>query len=225
MIATAVLTSGGMDSCALLAETARHGEAYPIYVETGMLWERAEQAALDSFIGALGHQRVHPIIKLQLPVRPLYGGNHWTMNAEDVPGYSAPDERVHIPGRNIILITLAAVWCSLNRVNRIAIGTLAGNPFPDATAAFFKSIARTHSMALNHELDVVAPFRDLQKRELLTMYADEAPLQLTLTCSNPVVTSDGVVVHCANCNKCRERHEAFLDAGIRDSTAYARALR
>ena len=39
MTATAVLTSGGLDSAALLAETASTGVAYPIYVEAGMVWE------------------------------------------------------------------------------------------------------------------------------------------------------------------------------------------
>ena len=36
------------------------------------------------------------------------------MSGETVPEYDAPDETVYIPGRNIILITLAAIWCSLN---------------------------------------------------------------------------------------------------------------
>ena len=39
MTATAVLASGGLDSAALLAETASVGVAYPIYVEAGMVWE------------------------------------------------------------------------------------------------------------------------------------------------------------------------------------------
>ena len=43
MTATAVLASGGLDSAALLAETASTGVAYPIYVEAGMVWESSER--------------------------------------------------------------------------------------------------------------------------------------------------------------------------------------
>jgi tRNA(Ile)-lysidine synthase TilS/MesJ len=42
----AVLTSGGLDSCVLLADLARENTVYPIYVEFGLAWEKAEQAAL-----------------------------------------------------------------------------------------------------------------------------------------------------------------------------------
>ena len=29
--------------------------------------------------------------------------------------------------------------------------------------------------------------------------------------------------HCGRCSKCRERHDAFVDAGIKDPTEYASA--
>ena len=50
---TAVLASGGMDSCILLANEAEQGVAYPIYVETGIPWEWAEKRMLQDFIAAL----------------------------------------------------------------------------------------------------------------------------------------------------------------------------
>jgi 7-cyano-7-deazaguanine synthase len=50
------------------------------------------------------------------------------------------------------------------------------------------------------------------------------PLHLSLTCSNPKLGDGETIVHCARCNKCRERHEAFIDAGIPDSTLYAMPL-
>ena len=46
--ATAVLASGGLDSAALLAETASTGVAHPIYVEAGMVWESGEKASLET---------------------------------------------------------------------------------------------------------------------------------------------------------------------------------
>jgi 7-cyano-7-deazaguanine synthase len=39
---------------------------------------------------------------------------------------------------------------------------------------------------------------------------------LTLSCMQPVGGS-----HCGRCSKCRERRDAFLEAGIVDPTKYA----
>ncbi len=221
---TAVLASGGMDSCVLLAHVAERGVAHPIYVETGIPWEWAEKRMLDSFIQALNNPKIKPLTTLSLPVKTLYGETHWTMSGETVPEYDAPDETVYIPGRNIILITLAAIWCSLNNVHRIVIGSLAGNPFPDATPEFFDSIANSNGMGLDHPITVEAPLRHIHKDALLAKHAGSLPLNLTLTCSNPQLADDDAVIHCAVCNKCRERHEAYIDAGITDDTRYASPL-
>ncbi len=213
-----------MDSCILLAKTAENGIAHPIYVETGIPWEWAEKQMLCNFIQALDNPNIKPVTILQLPVQPLYGTSHWTMSGDTVPEYEAPDETVYIPGRNIILITLAAIWCSLNDVNRIVIGSLAGNPFPDATPDFFKSIGNANGMGLDHQITVEAPMRNLHKEDILLANASTLPLHLTLTCSNPQLGNNESIIHCANCNKCRERHEAFLDADIEDDTRYAQPL-
>jgi 7-cyano-7-deazaguanine synthase len=37
----------------------------------------------------------------------------------------------------------------------------------------------------------------------------------------PSTAQDGSLLHCGNCNKCRERREAFRDAGVPDRTRYA----
>jgi len=52
------------------------------------------------------------------------------------------------------------------------------------------------------------------------------PLALTLSCMNPRLQegSDGqvsTIEHCGTCSKCRERRDAFNEAGINDPTRYA----
>ena len=46
------------------------------------------------------------------------------------------------------------------------------------------------------------------------------PFELTLSCMNPQ-SATGSALHCGACSKCRERHDAFVDAGVADPTAYA----
>ena len=114
-----------------------------------------------------------------------------------------------------MLIGLAAIWCASRGVETIALGTLAGNPFDDATEEFFSSYARLLSTALGKQITVTAPFRHLGKAEVVRRYA-HLPLHLTLTCMAP---RNGV--HCDACNKCRERREAFAEAGVADGATYA----
>lgn len=220
MPGVAVLVSGGMDSCAMLGDIASRTSAHPIYVRSGMAWEDAEVAALNRFLAAIESDNLQRLTVLEAPVEPILGTQHWTMSPEDVPEYDAPDETVYIPGRNITLLSLAAIWCSLNDVHEIAIGTLAGNPFPDATPQFHELIAASCSAGLDHKVTVSAPMSHLHKQGLLAHFGDRFPLRLTLTCAKPELADDGDVAHCGGCNKCRERHEAYIDAGIPDQTHY-----
>ena len=187
----------------------------PIYVRKGLAWEDAEHAALLAFVKALGNPNVKPVTTLSVPVRQIYG-RHWSVTGQDVPSYDAPDGAVYLPGRNVLLLGLTAVWCSIHGVSRISIGTLGGNPFSDATPAFFESFASVLSQGLGHRILVEAPFRGGSKSQLIRTHS-HLPLELSLTCIAP---SNGK--HCGNCNKCRERREAFVEAGVEDKTAYVK---
>lgn len=211
----AVLASGGLDSAVLIAVMARSAEVYPVYVAAGLVWEREERAALRRFIDALASPDVRSVVDLSVPVKPLLGEAHWSVAGQGIPDRDTPDEAMFIPGRNVLLLSLAAIWCSTHDVSRIAIGSLGGNPFPDATPEFFAAFGRSLSMGLGHDVTIEAPFRDQKKAALIAAHRD-LPLELTLTCANP---RDGM--HCGACNKCFERHSAFVAAGVADRTRYA----
>ena len=210
-----VLASGGLDSSVLVAQLAATAQVHPIYVRCGLKWEAMELAGLGRFLAALKNPNVMPLTVLSIPTAAIYG-DHWSITGAHVPGAEAPDEEVLIPGRNILLIGLAAVWCSTHGVSRIAIGSLDANPFPDATPAFFESFARALSIGLGRGMQIDAPFRNLHKEDIIRRFKD-LPLELTLTCMAP---HDGGI-HCGQCNKCRERQLAFQKAGVADRTRYA----
>ncbi len=217
MTGAAALASGGLDSAALIACLADTGPVHPLYVRVGLPWEDQELAALKAFCAALAGPGlpVEPVTELTVGGADLYA-DHWSMSGS-VPGYDEPDETVYLPGRNVILIGLAATWCAPRGIDTIALGTLAGNPFVDAAEDFFLGYGRLLSSALGRQITVTAPFRHLGKAELVRRYA-HLPLGLTLTCMAP---RGGT--HCDACNKCRERRQAFAAAGAIDGATYAAA--
>lgn len=209
----AVLSSGGLDSCVMLAEEAKTAEVYPIYVRCGLAWEEREREALEVFVRVLNSPQIKPVTTLSVPIQTMYG-RHWSVAGDSVPGAEESDSSVYLPGRNILLIGLAAVWCSTHDVSRIAIGSLGGNPFPDATPKFFSDFASALSSGLNHPIEVKAAFRGMRKWEIIRQFK-HLPLGSTLTCMAP-----RGLRHCGQCNKCRERQVAFEKAGVRDPTDY-----
>jgi 7-cyano-7-deazaguanine synthase len=227
--ASAVLLSGGLDSAVLLVEEASRGEVHPVYVSAGLAWEQAERDAIARFLasGRVG-PRVQPLVSLTVDMHDVYTAAHWSIQGRP-PAYHTPDEDVYLPGRNIILLAKAGMYCAAARLERLVLGTLAHNPFPDATPEFRSAMARALSLGLAHTLRIEAPYAEISKAEVVRRGARlGVPLELTLSCMNPPGTglrgSDGDLSparHCGACSKCRERHDAFLEAGITDTTHYA----
>jgi 7-cyano-7-deazaguanine synthase len=200
--AVVVLASGGLDSCVLLGDLARRGhEVFPLFVQAGLIWERAELAALRRFIKALPSDvgpRVRTLKVVPLGLPHLYG-EHWSTTGRGTPLWNATDDAVYLPGRNILLLTVAAVHAAMLGVPRVAIGPLKGNPFPDASPAFFRSLQTALSRGLDFPLRLSAPFLSLGKEEVIRL-GGGLPLGLTFSCSRPRAGRP-----CRRCAKCRER--------------------
>ena len=214
--ATAVLFSSGLDSAVLAAAEARTCQVHPVYVSAGLAWEREELAAVDRLLAAPAYRGLAPVARLTFTVEDLYPPTHWALRGTP-PAFDTPDEDVYLTGRNIVLLSKASIYCAQQKLSRIAIGPLAGNPFPDATPEFFSTMARALSLGLAHPITVTAPFVEMDKSDVIRLGAElGVPFELTLSCMNP---RQGL--HCGQCSKCRERRDAFHEAGFADPTAYA----
>ena len=219
MTPTAVLLSAGLDSAVLAAAEARAGEVHPIYVSTGLAWERGELAALDQLLATPPYRRnVAPLARLSFTVEDVYPSTHWALRGTP-PAFDTPDKDVYLAGRNIALLSKAAIYSSRHGIGRIVLGPLAGNPFPDATPHFFEAMAGALSLGLARSIVVEAPFASREKRDVIRLGVElGVPLELTLSCMSP---KDGC--HCGRCSKCRERRDGFSAAGVEDRTRYATA--
>src|SRR5437762_3606867 len=107
---SAVLFSGGLDSAVLLAqEIDRHGTAQPIHVRAGLAWEAAEARAIAGLLAAPPFSgRARAVATLSIDMRDVYPPTHWAITGHP-PAYDTPDEDVYLEGRNIALISKAAI--------------------------------------------------------------------------------------------------------------------
>lgn len=211
-----VLCSGGLDSAVLLASEARTLVVQPVYVSSGLAWEAGEIDMLKRLLRSPVFVGVRPITRLEMSVRDVYPGSHWAIRGSP-PAYDTPDEEVYLPGRNILLLSKAALLCAGLGIHRLAIGPLAGNPFPDATAEFFEAMGQALSLGLAHQVSIAAPLAGLHKADVIKLGSSlGVPFELTLSCMRP---AGGL--HCGLCSKCRERRDAFREARTADPTPYA----
>ena len=201
----------------MLAELARrYRKVYPVFVRQGLFWEQTELRHLQRFL-RVSRIPYEPLTILHFPVTDLYG-EHWSTTGRKVPGASTPDSAVYLPGRNLLLLSKAAVFCAQHRIGLIAVGSLGHNPFPDATPRFFQYFSRAAGMALNYRFRVVAPFRKLTKEQVVQRGVQlGVPFHLSFSCLSPRRGQ-----HCGRCNKCAERRRAFRDAGLKDKTKYVK---
>ena len=215
---TAILLSAGLDSAVLAAAEAQRGPVHAVYVSCGLAWESQELEAVDRLLATQAFQAVRPLARLTFSAQDLYPATHWALTGKP-PAFDTPDEDVYLTGSNIMLLSKAAIYCAQQGPNRIAMGTLAGNPFPDATPDFFETVGRALSLGLNHPIQIAAPFSTLHKSDVIQLGVKlGVPLELTLSCMNP---QRGL--HCGVCSKCRERRDAFHEAGVEDPSEYATA--
>jgi 7-cyano-7-deazaguanine synthase len=212
--ALAVLVSGGLDSAILLGEMVREREAvHPLYVRHGLYWEADELHHLRRYLEAIHRPPLRPLVVLEMPVSDLYG-DHWSVTGRDVPDADSPDASVFLPGRNVLLLAKAMLWCHLHDVPAVALAPLGSNPFPDATPAFFDGYQKLVNEAVGGSIQVLRPYAGMHKVEVMRRGRD-LPLELTFSCIRPVHGK-----HCGACNKCAERRRAFTDAGMIDRTSY-----
>lgn len=196
--------SGGVESAALLKYLLDRGDAvYPVYIRSGYLWERAERLSLTRLLKTFLSPRLKPLCTLRAPARELSGSRHWGFTGRSVPGKNSGDSAVYLPGRNILLLAEASVYCARAGLGGIALGTLKGNPFADASDSFLARMEGALSAGLGRRLIIEAPFRRMTKEQVVRK-AGDLPWRLTFSCLSP--KGGG---HCGRCNKCEERRKVM----------------
>ena len=223
---TVVLLSGGLDSAVLAAHEAQTSRVLPVYVSVGLAWESAEVAMVERLLAAPAFAgTVGELNRVSFTMTDVYPRTHWAIRGVP-PAYDTPDEDVYLAGRNLVLLTKAGVVAATMKADRIALGPLAGNSFPDARPEFFRAMSQALSLGLDHALEVTTPFLEWEKSAVIQCGVKlGVPFEFTLSCMNPVTNRADAMralpKHCGLCSKCRERRDAFASAGVSDPSTYA----
>jgi len=217
---TLVLLSGGLDSAVLLSYIGNQGdrgeEVVPVHIRCGYAWEPAEAHCIQRLMKSALAPRIKPLRTIHFDMRDVLPEGHWALTGI-APAYDTQDEEVYLVGRNITLLSKAAVLAAQLKIKKIAIGLLKGNPFPDATPAFLQAMGRALTLGLAADIQILTPFATWTKTDIVVEARRVGmPLDLTISCMMPIGGR-----HCGRCSKCRERHDGFVKANLLDPTDYA----
>ena len=168
------------------------------------------------FIDALGDTRIEPLVEFDFPVADLYR-DHWCVTGIEVPDESTPDEAVFMWGRNPMLLLKPLLWCQEYGIHELTMGTLAANPFADATEEYLNRFAGAVATENETPVRIGQPFQRWSKHAVLHR-GGHLPLEWTFSCLAP---QQGL--HCGRCNKCAERSRVLNQLPGGDPTQYARA--
>jgi len=187
-----VLTSGGIDSALLLElfKNENH-EVFPLHIDYNQLAGKKEWNACKDVCDYFG---LSPF-RMEIPGFGKLPSGLTNSNLDIF-------EQAFLPTRNLIFITLGSAYAYSLGADAVAIGLLAGPIFPDQTKKFIEKAQDSISESLGKTIKILAPFIDLDKRDILRLAEEKKIPQITYYCHS------GTEIPCGKCVSCRERKAA-----------------
>lgn len=195
-----VLFSAGVESTSLLIHYLVKGLlVYPVYVHCRLSWESTELRYAENLWAVLKKS-----YRNLMPMRIL-----------PMAGSKPLGDSVEIPLRNLILSVGVMMESYRKGIKRVALGSLGIYPFPDNNRNYLDRLEDLISEGARENISLETPFIGMEKWEVVKKFYPKAPYKLTFSCVKPVRGK-----HCGKCEKCLERKEGFLKAGVPDPTIY-----
>jgi len=167
----------------------------------------------------------HRVVRIDLA---QFGGSALTDRKIEVPsaGVKGGIPVTYVPARNTILLSLALSWAEVLQAQHIFIGANAVDysGYPDCRPEYLKAFESMANLATKaavegRRIEVRAPLIDLPKAQIVKLALELGvdPAE-TVTCYQP----DPEGRACGVCDACRIRKAGFTDAGVPDTTRYAK---
>jgi len=220
--------SGGMDSATLLSHLLDEG--YEVHCCTFTYGSKHNPYETQSAKDIIAYHHMegmagHPVKQHEFDLTPILGNLGSALLAsdpEDIPEGHYADENMKktvVPGRNLLFSATMASLAESIGASTIALGVHSGDHFiyPDCRTEFVKSLDTTVFLSTDKQVEVIAPFSDIDKEGILRIGYDcspPTPYHLTRTCYKDQELS------CGKCGSCNERLEAFEAIGKEDPIKY-----
>lgn len=122
-----------------------------------------------------------------------------------------------VPFRNGIFLSIAAGIAESKGADAIVIAAHAGDHaiYPDCRSEFMAAMGLAIQLGTYAKIKIIAPFIDYGKGDIAALgHSLHVDYSHTYSCYK------GGEKHCGVCGTCRERKQAFIEAGIDDPTPY-----
>jgi len=205
--------SGGPDSTTVLYMALRKGfEVFPLTFDYGQL-AKMEIKCARSLSKRLGLKL--RVVNLR-SVGCLYAGATSLVDP-NIPITSSFTKPIIVPFRNGIMLSIAVAYAECIGASRIFYGAQGSDAknYPDCRLAFARAFESAAQLGTESKIVFEAPIIHLEKPQVLQLGKElGVPYGQTWSCYK-----EGEK-HCGVCESCRNRKNAFAEAGIPDPTTY-----
>ena len=210
-----IIYSGGLDSTTLLYEE-RERIALAVTFDYGSNHAAREIACARRHCEKLGIE--HLVIDLAFIGR--YFCSSLTAGADAIPDGNYDDENMRstvVPFRNGIMLSVACGLAESRGLKRVLIANHGGDHaiYPDCRPEFVEAMDSAMTAGTYEGVKLVAPYTDITKGDIV-----KRGVKLGIDYGTTYSCYRGGERHCGRCGTCRERKEAFAEAGIIDPTNY-----
>lgn len=210
-----IVVSGGVDSITMLYEY-RERIALGVSFDYGSNHNARELPFAEMHCKRLGI----PHIVIPLDFMPKYFKSSLLQGAEAIPEGNYDDSNMQstvVPFRNGIMLSIAAGIAESHGLSYVMLANHAGDHtiYPDCRPQFVDAMSVAIEAGTYVGVKVLAPYTQITKTDIVRRGA-----ALGIDYSQTWSCYKGGEKHCGKCGTCRERIEAFHDAGVVDHTVY-----
>lgn len=213
--------SGGLDSVCTAAQLGDH-ELYGITFSYG---QRAgpEIAAARKLAGVL-NMKEHRVVDIGF-MEGLYGASN-VLTDPDAPMPETFQYSIVVPVRNAVFLSVAAAWAYSIKAELLAYGAHTGDVrYPDCRPAFAKALEDALNLGeedgiadgVRRRIRVWSPYQEGMSKSMLLRAGRKAVGDAVYAAWSCYLDGEA---HCGVCESCRNRINAFAEAGIADRTEY-----
>lgn len=211
-----IILSGGMDSVTLL-HYRKEEIALAVSFDYGSNHNGREIECAAWQCSQLGI----PHIIIPLSFMGQYFESSLLGGADAIPKGEYDTENMKstvVPFRNGIMLAVACGLAESRHLKHVMMANHGGDHaiYPDCRPEFTKAMSEAMKAGTYEGVTLIDPFTHLTKAQIASIGKE-----LGVDYSHTYSCYCGGEYHCGECGTCRERRQAFLEAGVNDPTFYA----